>query len=197
MALVLDLKKKTEETKPEIPKPEPVVQHPVVKEQKVLTDTGNKLPYQTLRWAAPSAYRREGIKSPYVVSVVLAIIAVLAAVFQGDITTVILFGLLSVMVVVHVRKSVPIIRIEVTPLSIKAGDHTYAYDQIESFWIQYEPEFDIRELSLHLKKWYMPYTKIQIGEEDPVQIRAILLQFIPEAEHKENLAYLFARRLGL
>ncbi len=191
------LQRSEEPVQPRELPPEPVIQHPIVQQQRVFTDSGPALPYETLRWIAPASYRQGSTIAPYIVAVLLAVGAILIGIFQRDTTTAILFGFLAVMTVVHIRRPVPLVEVEVSPLSIKVSEHTYRYEEIKSFWIQYEPEFDIRELSLHLKKWYQPYVKVQIEDQDPVQIRAILLEFIPEVEHEETLVHSLTRRLGL
>lgn len=199
MARVIDLRHQRvpekEAPTPEVPEAPkvPFVEPP----GKIFTDSGPALPYSTLRWIAPAAYRHGSTIAPYVVAALLGIGAVLIGIFQRDVTTAILFGFLGVMTVVHVRRPVPLVEIELSPLSIKVSDQTYRYEEIKSFWVHYEPEFGIRELSLHLKKWYQPYAKIQIEDQDPVQIRAILLEFIPEVEHEETLVHSLTRRLGL
>src|SRR3989344_1798510 len=129
--------------------PEPVIQHPIVQQQKVFSDSGNTLPYETLRWIAPAAYRHGSTIVPYVIAALLGAGAILIGFFQRDVTTAILFGFLAIMTVVHVRRPVPLVEIELSPLNIKISDQTYRYEEIKSFWVHYEPEYDIRELSLH------------------------------------------------
>lgn len=197
MAHVIDLK-----PKPVAPKPEPVVlpepiPHPIVQEQKILTDSGEKVPFETIRWTAPAFYRREGTRAPYIFAAALLVAAVLVAIFQRDLITTILFGLFGAMMIVHTRHGVPAVDVEVSPLGIKRGTVTYRYQDIKSFWVHYEPEYDIRELSLHLKKWSSPYVKIQLGAEDPVQIYRILIQFIPEVQHEETGIHTLVRWIGI
>src|SRR3989344_4414815 len=86
---------------------------------------------------------------PYVIAALLGAGAILIGFFQRDVTTAILFGFLAIMTVVHVRRPVPLVEIELSPLNIKISDQTYRYEEIKSFWVHYEPEYDIRELSLH------------------------------------------------
>ena len=191
MAHTIDLRKK--ESPPEKP-PMPAL---TTKSAPPAVKQPASLPYHTVHWLAPDAYRRENTKAPYVFAALLGIIAILFAIFQNDLTRPILFGLLAIMVVVHVRRKISTVAVEISPLSIKIGEKNYPHETIKSFWIQYEPEYHMRELSLQLKKWYQPYVKIQIGDQDPVQIRAILVEFIPEEEHEETLVQSLTRRLGL
>lgn len=173
------------------------IPHPVVQEQKIITDTGETLPYATLRWTAPSHAPLHSAKVPLTLAALLGVGAILIALFQQEYVTAGLFGLLAIMTVVHVRRGVSYHEVELSPLNIRIDDRSYGFHSIKSFWVHYEPEYGVRELSLHLKKWHSPYVKIQIADQDPVQIRAILLEFIPEEEHEETFAHTLARRLGL
>src|SRR3989344_4882816 len=115
MARVIDLKKKKEEVEVpqelvEVPKPVPPLS-------------------TTLRWSAPAAYRRTGTRAPYVFAALLAIVAILIAIFQRDAITTALFALMAVMVVVHVRKPVASVEIEINPLAIKLVTKSYPHEQ--------------------------------------------------------------------
>ena len=80
MARVIDLKNKAEEPHK---KEEPIL-HPIVREQQLITDSGEKLPYQTLRWIAPSNYKREGDKVSYYFVGFLALLTIVVIFFQKD-----------------------------------------------------------------------------------------------------------------
>ena len=151
----------------------------------------------TLRWQAPIAYRRHGAVAPYVFAAIILIGAVLIAIFQQDVITTILFALIGIMLIVHTYRALPQIEVELSPRGIKAGEKSYRYDDIASFWIDYRPEHDVKEISLHLKRWTVPLAKIQLEDEDPVQVHRILIEFIPEAKHPTTLVHTLVRWLGL
>ncbi len=207
MARTIDLRKNPEQPLIEsAPEPirelspvveQPVIQHPVIHQQSMMTDRGEKLPYRTLRWVAPRTFRNERSRASYWLAVVLFGIAALALVFGRDIVLTILLSLCGILLIVFRRQPLSEVEFEVSPLRVTVGTKRYPYEQIKSFWIQYEPEYEIRELSLLLHRWYQPYVKIQLGDQDPVQVRAILLQFIPEVEHEETFLHTFMRSLGV
>ena len=188
MARVIDLKNKKEEV---IAEKVAEVTEPEKKPEAL------PMPAGTLRWTAPAQYRRVGTRAPYVFALLLGIAALLIAVFQRDPITTALFALMAVMIVVHVRKPVGTVDIEINSLAIKLAAKSYPHEQTKSFWIQYQPEYGIKELSLQLKRRLSSYVKIQLGDTDPVQVRAILLEFIPETPHEETLVHSAIRWLGL
>jgi len=152
---------------------------------------------QALGWSGPLYIHRPDMKIIVVVSLTLFAIAALMQIFQKNIITTIFFGLLGVVILIRAGKKPEVVDFEINPLGIKVGERLYGFREIKSFWIEYDPALDIRELSLQLKKWYHTYVKIPIYEQNPVQLRLVLLNFLPEVEHKDTLADTVSRRLGL
>jgi hypothetical protein len=71
---------------------------------------------------------------------------------------------------------------------IIANKRFYEFNEIEDFWIFYEPGPGGRkELSLKVDSYTAPYIHIPLGNEDPNKIREILLSYLPEELHKESL----------
>lgn len=152
---------------------------------------------QALSWSGPLYIHRPNMKIIAVVSLVLFIIAALMQIFQKNIITTIFFGLLGAVLLIRAGKKPEVVDFEISPLGVKVGEQLYGFREIRSFWIEYDPALDIKELSLQLKKWYHAYIKIPIYEQNPVQLRLILLSFLTEVEHKDTLADTVSRRLGL
>ncbi len=152
---------------------------------------------QVLSWSGPLYIHRPDMKIIAVVSLALFAIAALMQIFQKNIITTIFFSLLGVVILIRASKKPEVVDFEINPLGVKVGEQLYGFREIKSFWIEYDPALDIKELSLQLKKWYHTYVKIPIYDQNPVQLRLILLAFLPEAEHEDTLADTVSRRLGL
>ncbi len=152
---------------------------------------------QALSWSGPLYAHRPNTKIIAVVSLVLFAIAALMQIFQKNIITTIFFGLLGVVLLIRASKKPEVVDFEISPLGVKVGERLYGFREIKSFWIEYDPTLDIKELSLQLKKWYRAYIKIPIYDQNPVQLRLILLAFLPEAEHEDTLADMVSRKLGI
>jgi len=72
----------------------------------------------------------------------------------------------------------------------------YYYKELKSFWIDYNPNGS-KELSLETRKWYLPYIKISIEEENPVGLRSFMIDFVPEKMHEPSLIDFISRKIGL
>ena len=148
-------------------------------------------------WSGPLYIHRPDMKIIAAVSLALFAIAALMQIFQKNIITTIFFGLLGVVILIKAGKKPEVVDFEINPLGVKVGERLYGFREVKSFWIEYDPALGIKELSLQLKKWYHTYVKIPIYEQNPVQLRLVLLKFLPEVEHKDTLADTVSRRLGL
>lgn len=88
------------------------------------------------------------------------------------------------------------IKCKIKTQGIQMDNILYPYENLKSFWIFYEPPYH-QELSIRSKKTFMNYIKIPLSDEDPVKIREILLEFLPERKQEEALVDTFARNIGL
>lgn len=149
-----------------------------------------------LRWRAPEyeKYERGRKWYLYVALVLLAIVAY--AVYTDSPIMAITFVLIGVVGYIFINRDPQVIDFAMTQDGIIAGQELYAFDNIKSFWIFYEPH-DIKVVSLHTKSTLMPYVHIPIHNEDPVEIRRVLLEYIPEVKQNPSLVDTFERLLGI
>lgn len=153
--------------------------------------------FNSISWSGPLTNHEPDMRVVWVVTVTLFALAALVQIYQRNIITTVFFGLLGVMILVQARRKPTTGQVKIGASGIKINDQTHEYRDLKSFWVDYQPYQGIKELSLQSKRWYMPYIKIPIGDQNPVKIRAILIQYIPEVEHQETLADAIGRRLGL
>ncbi len=125
------------------------------------------------------------------------LVAAVWGIFHNNIVGSILFVLLAAMLGHHFYADRETGYFELNHKGVWAHNKFHAYHDIESFWIDYHPHINVKELSLHLKKRHMPYLKIPLHDQNPVQIRQLMLDFIPEIPHHDGFAEIMARKLGL
>jgi hypothetical protein len=152
---------------------------------------------RVLSWSGPLYIYQPNKKAVLLLSSTLFAIAALFQIFQKNLITTILFGLLGVTILIKANKKPEIVNFEINPLGVKVGEKLYQFREIKSFWIEYEPELNIKELSLQPKKWHHAFIKIPIYDQNPIQLRLFLLKFLPEIEHKDSLADALSRKLGM
>lgn len=95
------------------------------------------------------------------------------------------FILIGIVGYIFLQKEPKIINFAISSSGIIAGNEIYEFDNLKSFWIFYEPHN--RALSLRSKSAFTPYIHIPIADEDPVKIREIIIDFIPEEKQQHTL----------
>lgn len=148
-------------------------------------------------WHGPLSMHEPNIRNIIITAVFFFALATFIQIFDGNLITTVFFALLGGVILIHTGKGLKAGRIEINPVTVVIDDHSHRYNDIRSFWIEYDLGLGIKELSLQLKRWHSPYIKIPLTDQNPVQIRAYLLQFLPEEEHKDTLADVLARKLGI
>jgi len=111
-----------------------------------------------------------------------------------ELITAVTFLLLGITVYLFSLKKPRMIECSITYQGILVDNVTYPYTDLESFWIFYEPP-DFKVISLKHKKPYLPHIQIPLGDEDPMEIRKILMELLSEAEQEEAFSDKMARYL--
>jgi hypothetical protein len=185
MARIIDLKKKTTSEQADS-------NHPVPAPAQEKSPSASHL-----SWSGVFEHRQPNTRLIFIVSMILFTVAASTVVFQKNIITAIFFALLGGVLLLNSKKKPADETFNISSLGIRAGEKTYKFSEIKSFWIEYDPALGIKELSLQLKKWHEPYLKIVLAEENPVQLRLFLLDFIAEVEHQDTIVEVVSRKLGL
>jgi len=102
---------------------------------------------------------------------------------------------------IYAKKEPREIKFIVSGKGVQIDNTIYKFDELKSFWIFYNPASpaggppDVKEISLRSKKTFMPYLKIPLGDQNPVEVRKFLLRFLPERKHQESIIDEWARRV--
>jgi len=187
MNRVVDLRKKTgkkEET--------PITEEVSLAEQetKENTKTGR------LEWKAPSFYYNPQKKYLFLIEMALFCGAGTMLFYHMDTLTAIFLILSSTVLILYSNKKPTTSKVVVNQAGVTIDDTVYYYRDLKSFWLDYTPNGP-KELSLESKKWYMPYVKISIENQNPVAIRSLMINFVTEREHEKSLVDLISRKIGL
>lgn len=205
MPKILDLRKKTAKA-PE--KPRPVVrpeERPAQTEKQPESSQTWPEPValhkQTeenlhISWEAPSFYYNP--QKRYLSLLIAALLAgaVALLMFRRDALTSVFLMLSSLVLLLYSNQKPTTSKITVNQAGVLVDDMMYYYKDLKSFWIEYNPGGP-KELSIESKKWYLPYVKVLLNEQNPLELRSLMVSFLPEKEHENSLADHVGRRLGL
>jgi len=148
---------------------------------------------ENIQWSAPEFEHYQKSKSWFLITGGIAAVLLLWAIFTKSFLFALLIALGYFTIAIYAAKRPKQIQLAITPKGIKIEKSLYEFENLRSFWIFYDPP-EIRELSLRSKKSIMPYIKIPLGEQNPVEVRQILIKYLPEKKHRESLIDNLARQ---
>lgn len=188
MPQVLNLRKNT--------KPEQSQKSPPKKNFNRTDFTSQIQSQPQITWEAPSFYFNPQKRYLSLTIIALALGGGSMFFLSGDMLTAIFLLLSSLVLILYSTKRLETSKVLIDNRGVAIGDTIYYYKDLKSFWIQYNPG-EFKELSLEIRRWYMPYVKISIENNNPLLIRSLLINFLPEKEHEHSLVDIISRKIGL
>ena len=170
------------------------------KKEAIPNNSGDMTPFATftsLAWTNPDKHHElisHALRKAIII--ILVAMAFLSLLWQGSILTALTFFALAVVTSMHFWREAREEKYEIHPHGVMVGDSFHHYHDLDSFWIHYHPE-GFHELSLCTGRFLNHYIKVPLKDQDPLEIRAALMQYLPEKKHEEGLEDFLRRRLGL
>jgi uncharacterized membrane protein len=137
-------------------------------------------------WQAPEFEVYEKSGRWYIIAALFIALMVVYALFSDSPIMAIVFILIGIVGYIYSQRNPDVVTFTITSKGILAKKEMYLYENIFSFWIFYEPT-QAKVISLHTKASMLPFVHIPLGDEDPVMIRKMLLENIPEIKQDPNL----------
>lgn len=98
--------------------------------------------------------------------------------------------------IVH-RQKPQDVEIVLSKVGIKVGKRKYPYAKIKHFCLQYDPPYT-KALKIHVEGDLAVEVVIQLGDQNPAEVREFLLDKISEREgHQESLTDIFLKLLKI
>jgi len=138
-------------------------------------------------------HRPKNKRRVLIIGLFLSAIVIYAIATQSPIMA-ITFILIGIVGYLGLTREAPVLDIFIDIEGIHIGNEVYPYENIRSFWVFYEPG-ERKCISIHTNGDLTPYVHIPLGTTDPLQVRAVLLQFLPERRHPLRLVDMLEKYL--
>ncbi len=137
------------------------------------------------KWIAPEHIKTEEDVIIYYASAILSVFAIIWFYFQGSFIVVVTFLMLLIVVALHICQKPRNIELKIDLDGIAFGGMLYKYANIESFEVAEEEYFNV--LKFKLRNSILPVKEIQIIDQNPRYVRAVLENFLPEEKQQAAL----------
>lgn len=112
----------------------------------------------------------------------LLILIIAFAIYMDAMVMAITFILIGIVGYIYMGKAPRVLNFMITYDGILAGKELYNFKTLKSFWIFYED--GLKVISIHTDGYLSPFVHIPLADQDPVEVREILIKYIPEKEHE-------------
>lgn len=138
-----------------------------------------------LAWQGPEYETSEKSAKWYTITGLVLAAIVLYAILTNSPVMAIVFVLIGVVGYLYVNTPPSVLDFGIVYTGIVVGNKLHHFDDIDSFWIFYEPPHT-RVISFQMKGRFLPYIHVPLHQLDPVDVRASLLEFIPERRQEQD-----------
>jgi len=139
-----------------------------------------------IEWTAPEFTKYKRGKKWFILPGLIALVVIIIAILLKNFLLVVIAVLAFFTIYIYATKEPKKIKFSISGKGVQVDKHIYRFEDLESFWIFYEPP-KIKELSIRSKKKFIPYIKIPLNKQNPAEIRELLLKFLPEKKHSESI----------
>jgi len=149
-------------------------------------------------WTVDEYERHERGPLWYVIAFLVGVSLVLYAIVTQNFLFAIIIIMSGVIIGLSSLREPQRVLFRMTTRGIGMGREFFPYKDLRSFWILYEPPLN-KDLYVDFRNPLTPHLKISLEDQDPVEIRKTLLEFLREelSQEQEPLTDLLGRVLKL
>ena len=147
-----------------------------------------------VRWRGPEFERYPHDKQLYLGALGVLSVIIVYAIFTDSILMAIVFILIALTGYLYFRQPQTVTDFAITYDGMVVGRNIYSFDDMDSFWIIYEPPHT-RVISFRVRGYFRPYLRVPLHQVDPVIVLRELARFIPEVRQEQGWVDLFERLL--
>lgn len=136
-----------------------------------------------IKWEAPEYIKHEKSLIWFIIASIIAIGLIVYAGFVGNWTMIVAIVVVSALYVWMHGQTPKNIQILVSRTGIKFGEKEIPYQNISNFWIIYHPPY-VKTLNIKSNSRFFPDLAIELGEQDPAELRTFLCEHVREEEGK-------------
>ena len=121
----------------------------------------------------------------YVLIIPLTIALIIYGLFSQNFLFSLIIILFSIILFLQAHQHPQKIDFAITDLGVVVGNRLYTFSEFSEFFLIYQPPF-VKTLYLETKSAFRPILRIPLNEENPLDIRNTLTEFLDENLEKEE-----------
>ncbi len=147
-----------------------------------------------ISWKVPEYEKHKRSKKWYIGAGIIAFIFFIFAIITFNYLFAFIVIIASFIIILYDAHEPNLVDFAITPEGLIVGRRFYDYDEIKNFSIVYKPRLGVKNIYFEFKNFLRHRLTIPLQDQNPVEIRKILLKYLPEDTERvdppfsENLA---------
>jgi len=131
------------------------------------------------RWEFDEYPRHERSKKWYAIAALIGAALVIYSLYTNNFIFGVIIILIALIYFLYDLHEPPTVECSITSSGIQVGNKMFKHRDLHHFWIVYKPG-EVQSLYLRPRLWSVPRLAIPLEDQDPLQIREILLPYVRE-----------------
>jgi len=137
------------------------------------------------QWEVPEYEQHERNAGWYILMFSIGIGLVLYGILTGNFIFALIIILFAIILFLQSHQVPQLVPFKITDLGIIIGDRFYLYSELSGFYLIYQPP-EVKTLYLDTKSFFRPLLRIPLLDNNPVEIRHALREFLTEDLEKDE-----------
>jgi hypothetical protein len=137
------------------------------------------------RWEFPEYEQHVRSRAWYLSFLVIVLVVVATSILSGNYTFVFIVMIAAFIYLVRMRRQPPLVEFTIYEDGVQAGTRFYPWNDFKEFVILYRPP-ELKKLYLDFKSSVRPSLDISLETENPLRVRSLLSDYLPENIKREE-----------
>lgn len=138
-----------------------------------------------ITWRIPEYEKHEHGRIWYIIAGIVIGLLLIFCFFTANLLFAIIIILTSFIVIFQHTKKPETYEFLITTSGIAIGNRFYSYDDFDNFWLAYQPPL-VKTLYFTFKSVIKPEISVPLGNQNPLRVREILLEYLDENLDRED-----------
>jgi len=150
-----------------------------------MSENKNAFNDHVISWEAPEYVQHEKGLFWFILAAIAAVALIAYGVIVANWTMIVAIIVIGALYFWLHGQTPKHVKIMVSRTGIKFGDNEIPYQNMHSFWIIYNPPH-VKTLNIKASSRFYPDLAIELGDQDPAELRTFLCAHVREHEGKEE-----------
>lgn len=149
----------------------------------------NKEPINTgktlAQWQFPEFIKYEHSRRWYIMFTLVMVLLLIYSLATANILFTVIIIIAALIITMNKKRQPRDVDFKITEEGIIVDETLYQWKEIKHFWIVYEPP-QVKTLYLEFNSWHLPRLPIPLLDNNPLDLREILLDYLDEDIEREG-----------